>query len=283
MDGRDGARDYRRIEAAILYIDEHLLDQPDLETMAAAAGLSPFHFQRLFSRWAGISPTRFLRFLTVGYAKDALENSQSVLDAALQAGLSGPGRLHDLFVSYEALSPGEYKNKGRGVTITYGVHSGPFGEFLLLLTDRGICGMEFIDGNLDDMLAASRARWPGAEFMFDPAATGTVADKLFPACANAPRPRLNLHLGGTNFQIKVWQAMLHIPPGVLASYGDVARIIGNPRAGRAIGNAMAANPLAFLIPCHRVIRANGLHHAYRWGRARRLAINGWEAARFAAD
>jgi AraC family transcriptional regulator of adaptative response/methylated-DNA-[protein]-cysteine methyltransferase len=273
-------RDYKRIEKAIRFLDAHWRERPDLAAAARAVHLSPYHFQRLFTRWAGVSPARFVQSLAVAHARRLLAESRSVLDATLEAGLSGPGRLHDLFVAWEALSPGEFKRRGAGVVIRHGVHPGPFGEVLVLASPRGVCGLDFVDGAPAAAVERARARWPAARFVADPAATAGIAARIFPP--PGARPALALHLAGTNFQVKVWEALLRVPPGRLVSYEDVGRAIGRPGCARAIGNAMAANPVAFLVPCHRVIRATGVMNDYRWGLPRRKAMIGWEQARFAA-
>jgi AraC family transcriptional regulator of adaptative response/methylated-DNA-[protein]-cysteine methyltransferase len=274
------ARDYARIERAIAYLLAHHRDQPDLAEIAASVHLSPFHFQRLFTRWAGVSPTQFLRYLTVEHAKGALADSASVLDAALDSGLSGPSRLHDLFVSVEAVSPGEYKAQGAGLELRCGFHRGLFGECLIAASERGVCWLGFTDGGgrkqaMEDLEAA----WPGARIVRDDSYADALCQSVFaPAHGDFRRP-LKLWFRGTNFQIKVWSALLAIPPGRLVSYGDVAAAIGAPRASRAVGAAVGANPVAWLIPCHRVIGASGLFPArYRYGAARKLAMIGLEAA-----
>jgi AraC family transcriptional regulator of adaptative response/methylated-DNA-[protein]-cysteine methyltransferase len=275
----EATRDYRRIEAAIALLAANFQSQPGLDDMAQAAGLSPQHFQRLFARWAGISPTRFMQYLTLERAKSLLAQSRPVLDAALEAGLSGPGRLHDLFVTFEALSPGEYKRQGAGVELVYGVHQGPFGPFLLIASPRGVCGLAFVTGSVDEALADFRARWPLAEFSEDAPGTAAYAERVFPDRNGRRQGPLSLIASGTNFQVKVWEALLSVPPGAVVSYNDLARAIGRERCPRAIGNAMGANPLAYVIPCHRVIRASGVFNGYRWGLPKRLAMLGWEQAR----
>ncbi|NQU62421.1 MAG: methylated-DNA--[protein]-cysteine S-methyltransferase [Rhodospirillales bacterium] len=265
------ARDYVRVEEAIRFIDANFQDQPSLATIAKAANLSAHHFQRLFTRWAGVSPTRFMHYLTVAYSKSLLDQSWSVLDAALEAGTSGPGRLHDLFVAYEAMTPGQAKRRGDGLTIRHGLHDGPFGRFHILMTERGICGLTF-DG--DNALEEQKRRWPLATFAADKAGTAGAAAQVFRDKDNPPA----LHVSGTNFQIKVWEALTAVPPGRVVSYGDLASVVCTPKAARAVGSALSQNPIAFLIPCHRVIRATGVHDAYRWGRTRRQALLGWEAA-----
>ena len=273
-------RDYQRVERAMHFLHDHFREQPDLDDIAGAAHLSPFHFQRLFTRWAGISPNQFMRFLTVESAKRALERSESVLDATFDVGLSGPGRLHDLFVTYEGVTPGEYKAMGVGLEIAYGFHNGPFGAFLVATTERGICALEFVgERGRETALEAVRQRWPGARFVRRQKETEAVAAEVFdPTRFDSDRP-LKLWFKGTNFQIRVWDALLRVPPGALTTYGAIAEAIGMPTAARAVGNAVGANPIGYLIPCHRVIRATAMADTnYRWGPARKLALIGWEAA-----
>ncbi len=272
----EASQDYQRIEHAIRFLDEHVVDQPSLEDVAREIGLSPFHAQRLFTRWAGISPKRFLGLLTVGHAKAALQAGESVLDATYEVGLSGPSRLHDLFTTYEAMTPGEYKQQGAGLVIRYGVHATPFGDALLLTTERGIAGLSFVDGSEAEAVEAAREAWPLSRLVEDQKATGALADQLFGAAPGSYRPRLLLK--GTNFQVKVWSALLQVPPGRVISYLDLATAIDQPRAVRAVGNALAHNPIGFVVPCHRVIRTTGVLGDYRWGRLRRRAILAWEAA-----
>lgn len=279
------ARDYARIEAAILYLEEHFRAQPTLDEVARAAGLSPHHFQRLFRRWAGISPKRFGQFLTLDYAKAQLEASASLLDAAYDAGLSGPSRLHDLFVTYEAMSPGAFKQGGAGVDITWGVHPGPFGPCFVGLTGRGICALGFADGDgaedVDAVRAEFEGRWPAARFRAaDAETTAPVAARVFGPAPAAAGPPLRLVACGTNFQLKVWEALLRIPPGRVISYQALALALGLPRSARAVGGAVAANPISYLIPCHRVIRRTGRFSNYEWGPARKRVMLGWEAAHF---
>lgn len=274
LSGR-AARDYGRIERAIGFIAAHGSRQPALDEIAAAVHTSPYHFQRLFTRWSGISPKRFLGYLTIDHAKRALAESRSVLDAALDAGLSGPSRLHDLFLACEAMTPGDYKARGQGLTIRYGIHDGPFGRFVLGMTERGICALEFLDAaGTRGAAAALQARWPAARLVRDQTSTAALAGRVF---GDGETPRLWCR--GTNFQIKVWSALMRVPPGALVSYRDVARFIGQPTAMRAVGNALAKNPIGYLIPCHRVIRATGLFDDYKWGAARKQALIAWEAAR----
>lgn len=273
-------RDYERVRDALAYLEAHAAEQPSLAELAAQAGLSPQHFQRVFRRWVGISPKRFLQLLTLESAKAALARSESVLDASYAVGLSSPGRLHDLFVSLEAVTPGEHKAGGRGLVIRTGVHDSPFGHCLLALTERGICGLSF-----DDDPACARGRadlradWPLARFVEDPAATAPLAARLFGAASEAEGPRIDLYVRGSNFQVQVWRALLGLAPGQLCSYGDLARWIGRPGAARAVGGAVGSNPVAWLIPCHRVVTRMGAFGNYRWGPLRKQAMIGWELAR----
>lgn len=270
--------DANRIADAIAYLERHYRDQPSLDKVAAAAGLSPYHFQRLFRRWAGVSPKRFLQYLTLEHARAALEEGRSVLETAYDAGLSGPGRLHDLFVTFDAVTPGEYKERGTGLTVDYGFVATPFGDGFLALTARGVCGLAFVgDGGRDAVLEDYRSRFPGARFQKRADAATRTARRIFHP--RRPSERLILDLRGSNFQIKVWEALLRIPAGVLVSYGDVAAAIGQPSATRAVASAVARNPVSYLIPCHRVIRASGALGEYHWGAARKRTIVAWEAAR----
>jgi len=277
-------RDYGRISAALLYLDENFQAQPSLGEIAASVGLSEFHFQRLFTRWVGISPKKFLRHLSLECAKRCLESSASVLDAAYDAGLSGPGRLHDLFVTCDAVTPGEYKARGEGMTIRYGYHSSPFGECVLLTTDRGICGLGFVDtapvGSRDAALVHLAAGWSNARIIRDQPMTAPLIQRIFNAVHKSGDAPLHVLLRGTAFQIKVWRALLTIPPGHLTTYGELGRRIGyQGNAARAIGRANGGNLISYLVPCHRVIRKTGAIGGYRWGRERKLALIGWEASR----
>ena len=280
------ARDYARIEAAILYLQEHFRDQPSLDDVARKTGLSPHHFQRLFRRWAGISPKRFAQFLTLDYAKAQLEASASILDAAYDAGLSGPSRLHDLFVTYEAMSPGAFKQGGDGVEIWYGVHPSPFGPCFIGQTERGICALGFADdhrGDAQAVRAEFERRWPAARFREGRAATEAIVARIFDGRRATAAEPLRLALCGTNFQLKVWEALLRIPPGRIMSYHALAQALGVPRSARAVGGAVAANPISYLIPCHRVIRRSGHISNYEWSPARKRVMLGWEAAQFGTN
>ncbi|MGD0124784.1 MAG: methylated-DNA--[protein]-cysteine S-methyltransferase [Terriglobia bacterium] len=272
--------DYRRIEKAIEFLAENYQDQPSLDEVARSVNLSEFHFQRLFRRWAGISPKRLVQFLTLEHAKQALEESRSVLDATYDAGLSSPSRLHDLFVTTEAMTPGEFKAKGAGLEISYGFHPSPFGECLLAVTERGICGLGFVqERDRKQALEDFKQRWPAAKFQENPEKTRTYMDGIFDAKKRNGARTVKLLLMGTNFQIKVWEALLRIPSGSVVSYEDLARHLGHPSAARAVGGAVGRNPISFLIPCHRAIRKMGITGDYHWGAARKKAILAWEAAR----
>jgi AraC family transcriptional regulator of adaptative response/methylated-DNA-[protein]-cysteine methyltransferase len=278
------SRDYERVEKAIRYLEENFDRQPSLSEIANSTGLSEFHFQRLFSRWVGISPKRFLQFLTKEYAKKMLLDSKNVLDTTFDSGLSSPGRLYDLFVACEALTPGEYKRKGEGLTIIYGFHPTPFGECLLAVTERGICGLKFVkDENQDHLENWLQKQWPKSDLVNDPNHVKSSIQKIFDFSGDHKPGPLYLYVQGTNFQIKVWEALLKIPLGKAVTYEDIARHIGLPKASRAVGNAVGKNPIPFLIPCHRVIRKLGEFGNYGEGPARKKAILGWEAKRAMAQ
>jgi len=276
---RQLSEDYQRIEQAIHFLERNAHRQPDLAAVAAHIGLSEYHFQRLFTRWAGISPKRFLQFLTKENAKALLARFTPLLETAYEVGLSSPGRLHDLFVQCEAVTPGEFKSKGEGVIISYGFHPTPFGECLLGVTDRGICHLAFVQGgDRDAALRDLRSAWANARLRASPERTRPLVERIF---APSQQPSLPIHLllHGTNFQIKVWEALLRIPTGQVTSYEDIAAHLRIPAAARAVGNALANNPIAYLIPCHRVIRKVGEFGDYRYGPARKKAILAWEMAR----
>lgn len=274
--------DYRRMARAIRFLAENYQDQPRLDEAAASAGLSPFHFQRLFTRYVGVSPKSFVGHLTLEQAKADLAAGASVLDAALDAGLSGPSRLHDLALKIEAMTPGDYAKGGAGLTITYGFHPCPFGIALVMATPRGLCGLGFGDeGEEKAMLADMQSRWPRAHFVEDDAATAAMARRVFAATgSDAP---LGLHLLGTPWQIKVWQALLAIPSGKVTTYGSIARKLDAPRASRAVGTAVGRNPISLLIPCHRVLGSDGALHGYHWGLVRKRAMLAVEACRAEAQ
>ena len=276
------SQDYRRIEQSILYLEENVRHQPDLSEVAASVGLSEYHFQRLFTRWAGISPKRFLQFLTNESAKQLLDRT-SILSTTYETGLSGPSRLHDLLVQCEAVTPGEYRSRGAGMVITYGFHPSLFGECLIALTGRGICFLAFVDGGRKSALEQLRLDWENAVLKEDPTRTRSVVDQVFsPFSLSSGESKtfrsITLHVRGTNFQIKVWEALLRLPPGTAISYESLAEKIHSTRAARAVGNALARNPVAFIIPCHRVLQKTGRFGNYRYGSARKQAILGWEMA-----
>ncbi|MEW6415887.1 MAG: methylated-DNA--[protein]-cysteine S-methyltransferase [Pseudomonadota bacterium] len=270
-------RQYALVARAIAYIRENARQQPGLDRIAAALHVSPFHLQRLFAEWAGISPKRFLQYLTKEYAKAQLRASRDMLSVSESAGLSSTSRLHDLMVSCEAMTPGEIKAGGRDLEIAYGFACSPFGEAIIGWTGRGICHFAFSVAAQDAMTAELVACWPNARFRRDDAQARRVVQDIFPA--RPGRGRVHLVLRGTNFQIKVWEALIHTEFGRVISYQQLAERSGCPRAQRAVGTALAANHIAFLIPCHRVIRESGDTGDYRWGADRKRALLAWEAAR----
>lgn len=270
---------YQVIARAIDYIGDTRTEQPKLEQVAAAVGMSPAHFQRVFSQWAGVSPKRYQQYLTLEHAKDLLQQRHTVFDTTLETGLSSPSRLHDLFLTWEAMSPGDYAAKGAGLTISYGWRASPFGPMLVMATDRGICGLAFAAdtgeaGALEDM----RSRWPDAHIVADDRAIERHAANLL--SESGPT---QLHLIGAPFQIKVWEALLAVPAGHVTTYGDIARHIGNPKAVRAVGTAVGRNPISWLIPCHRALRKSGGLGGYHWGLPVKRALLAWESARSDAD
>ena len=269
---------YQLIEQAIQYIEANVQRQPELEEIASAIGLSEYHFQRLFTHWTGISPKRFMQFLTKEHAKELLDKSENLLETTHQVGLSSLGRLHELFVTTEAVTPGEYKTGGTGLTIRYGIHPSPFGKCLIAATERGICHLGFVqtsEGNaIDDLVSV----WKAAKMIEDYKATAPLVTRIFSGLdpqntpPGQPQQPLKLHLRGTNFQIKVWEALLTIPTGAVTTYEHIAAQIGNPNALRAVGTAVGHNPIAYLIPCHRVIRKSGEFGNYFYGSARKKVI-----------
>ena len=271
-DFKRSSEDYLRIEQAITYLEKHYKDQPGLGDVAANIGLSEYHFQRLFTRWAGVSPKRFLQFLTKEGAKDLLDKSENLLDTTHQVGLSSLGRLHDLFVTTEAVTPGEYKSRGEGVTIRYGIHLTPFGKCLIGLTERGICHLGFVQTTEGDAIDNLIADWKEAKMNEDYRATAALVGPIFDLQFNTRIKPLNLHLRGTNFQLKVWEALLQIPTGAVTTYEGIAVKIGRRSAMRAVGSAVGHNPIAVLIPCHRVIRKAGEFGNYRYGALRKKAL-----------
>ncbi len=275
--------DYKRVEQAIQFLETSFRDQPSLDEIAASVHLSKYHFQRLFKRWAGVTPTQFLQHLTIEYAKGRLKESQSILDTTFDAGLSSPSRLHDLFVTFEAMTPGEYKKQGAGLEIRYGYHPTPFGECLLATTQRGISALRFISPeSRGNTLAQLKREWQRANFVKLPTVTKPIVNRIFAAMSTDGQPGFHLVVKGTNFQIRVWQALLAIPPGAMVTYQDVAGYVSAPTAARGVAHAIAQNPIAYIIPCHRVISKAGEIHRYRWGVPRKKAILGWEASRYQA-
>jgi AraC family transcriptional regulator of adaptative response/methylated-DNA-[protein]-cysteine methyltransferase len=272
------SKDYSRIEKAIHFLEENFQYQPSLQQVAQNINVSEFHFHRIFQRWTGISPKRFLQYLTKEYAKKLLKDS-NVLDVSYAAGLSAPSRLHDLFVNCEAMSPGEYKQKAKGLTIDYGFHPTPFGECFIALTDRGLCNLSFIGkANRKIFLEDFRKTWKNAKLNWNQNKTGNYVKQIFLSRrSKKTEVPINVLCKGTNFQIKVWEALLKIPSGNVVTYKTIAQMIGHPKAVRAVGTAVGENPIAYLIPCHRVIRGEGILGGYRWGTTRKRAILGMEA------
>ncbi len=272
--------DYDRIAQAISFITDRVNSQPTLDEIAEHIHLSPFHFQRLFCRWAGVTPKRFLQTLTLERAKQLLSESKSLLEVSDSLGLSSGSRLYDHFVHLEAVTPGEFKTGGLGLQIEYGKHDTPFGKVFIAITPRGICSLTFLEHDqIDECLAGLYKKWPRAEMHENHDSTRVVIEAMFGKTIRLDRP-LSLHVSGTNFQTSVWKALLEIPPGTVASYSQVATSIGHPHSARAVGLAVGANPVAFLIPCHRVIQQSGKRGGYRWGETRKHALHAWEAARY---
>jgi len=269
---------YEQIETIIQHLGDHFQDQPGLDELARRAGMSPDHFQRVFKKWVGISPKQFLKYLTLEYAKSRLDENQSVLDSALDSGLSGPGRLHDLFVSMESITPGEYKAGGAGLTIEFGMSLTPFGIVVLPVCDRGLCGSFFLP-ELNEQLAkqAIEEYWPLARIERNDSRAAPFAKQLFKPLS-AWGKKLPLFVRGTNFQVQVWKALLEIPSGSLCAYSSLAEAIGRPTATRAVASAVGDNPISWFIPCHRVIRKGGNLGGYRWGLPRKKVMLAWEAS-----
>lgn len=267
---------------AIRWLDTHAADQPTLADVAAAVGMSPSHLQRVFTRWVGVSPKRFLQFLTAETARGLLTDDLPVLDTAVEAGLSSTGRLHDLMVAVHAATPGQVRRRGEGLIIRHGVHATPFGPALVGVTDRGVCHLSFVEGDLAAAQADLRARWPAATHVADPDGTADVVERAFAPMGTDDGGPVPLVLGGTNLQVQVWQALLAVPEGTTVTYGGLATAIGRPDAVRAVAGAVAANRIAVLVPCHRVLRATGALAGYRWGTDRKRQVLAVEAARAAA-
>jgi AraC family transcriptional regulator of adaptative response/methylated-DNA-[protein]-cysteine methyltransferase len=272
------ASDYEIVRQAIEFISERWRDQPSLEAIAAHVRLKPLSLQRLFTRWAGLSPKGFLQAVTLDHARALLADSASVLDASFAAGLSGPGRLHDLFVTHEAMSPGVWKARGEGIVIRYGFHASPFGSALVMATDYGLAGLAFADpGGEAAALADMQGRWPRATYQEDPAATLPYVRRVFDPAAWRPEQPLRVVMIGTDFEVRVWDTLLKLPLGKATTYSDIASHIGRPSAARAVGTAVGRNPISFVVPCHRVLGKGGSLCGYHWGLTRKRAILGWEA------
>jgi AraC family transcriptional regulator, regulatory protein of adaptative response / methylated-DNA-[protein]-cysteine methyltransferase len=272
--------DYAIVRRAIEFITTRWRDQPSIEAIADHVGLSPSHFQHVFKRWAGLTPKAFLQAITIERARELLRDSASVLDAAYDVGLSGPGRLHDLFVTHEALTPGDYRRDD--LVLAYGFHPSPFGEAIVVAAPRGMAGLGFVDGDREAALADMTRRWPRARLAEDPAATAPYAARAFDPAHWAPDTPLRLVMIGTDFEVRVWETLLSVPMGCATTYSDIARKIGRPTAARAVGAAVGKNPISFVVPCHRVLGRSGALTGYHWGLARKQAIIGWEAGRVGA-
>ncbi len=275
--------DYELVKHTLAFISENWRDQPSLDTLADQAGLSATHLQRLFTRWAGLSPKAFLQAVTLDHARELLRDSASILDASYELGLSGPGRLHDLFVTHEGMSPGIYKAHGRGLNIQYGFHDCPFGRALILITSEGLAGLAFADhGKEKSALADMTARWPEATYVENQQATAAYAKRIFESERWKPDQPLKIVFIGSDFEIRVWETILRIPFGKASTYSDIASHIGKPKAARAVGSAVGKNPISFVVPCHRVLEKSGGLGGYHWGLTRKRAILGWEAGAMAA-
>ncbi|WP_454615826.1 methylated-DNA--[protein]-cysteine S-methyltransferase [Bradyrhizobium cenepequi] len=271
-------RDYDSVRRAIAFISERWRAQPTIEAVADSAGVTPDELHHLFRRWAGLTPKAFMQALTLDHAKNLLRDSASVLDAALDSGLSGPGRLHDLFVTHEAMSPGEWKNGGAGMTLHYGFHPSPFGTAIVIATSRGLAGLAFADpGDEATAFADLRRRWPSATYVEDTEGTAPIAQRVFDTKLWRPDQPLRVVLIGTDFEVRVWETLLKIPMGRAVSYSDIACKINSPKASRAVGAAVGRNPVSFVVPCHRALGKSGALTGYHWGITRKQAMLGWEA------
>jgi AraC family transcriptional regulator, regulatory protein of adaptative response / methylated-DNA-[protein]-cysteine methyltransferase len=277
-------RDYDSVRRAIAFISEHWRSQPTIEAMADAASVTPDELHHLFRRWAGLTPKAFMQALTLDHAKGLLRDSASVLDAALESGLSGPGRLHDLFVTHEAMSPGEWKNGGSGMTLRYGFHPSPFGTAVVIATSRGLAGLAFADpGEEQIAFADMKGRWPNASYVEDRDGTAGLAQRIFDTKLWRPDQPLRVVLIGTDFEVRVWETLLKIPMGRAVCYSDIACKIKSPKASRAVGAAIGKNPVSFVVPCHRALGKDGKLTGYHWGVTRKQAMLGWEAGQVSAS
>lgn len=272
------AADYEIVRRAVEYVNLRFRDQPEVEEIARASGVHPRALTDLFRRWCGLTPKDFLQAVTIDAARRVLIESDNVLDAAYELGLSGPGRLHDLFVVHESMSPGEWKTGGAGLVVRFGFHASPFGAALAMVTPRGLCGLAFADeGEEDAALADMRRRWPNALYIEDPVATAPYAARIFDRGAWSPDDPLRIVFIGTDFEVKVWETLMRIPLGKATTYSSIAQCVEKPKAARAIGAAVGKNPMSFVVPCHRVLGKNGDLTGYHWGLTRKRAILGWEA------
>ncbi len=270
-------KDYSRIEKAIVYINNNFREQPSLEEISTAVNMTPFHFQRLFSEWAGVSPKKFLQYVSLRHAKNLLQRNTTLMDVSHTIGFSSSSRLHDLFINIEGMTPGEFKNGGACLIINYSFRESPFGDIIIASTNKGVCYIHF-QNNENIALSDLKACFPSA--VYHQTEDNYQKDALSIFQKNWSHiDQIKLHLRGTRFQIKVWESLLKIPKGSLSTYGDIAKKIGHPKAARAVGTAIGANPIAFLIPCHRVIQSNGKFGGYMWGANKKMAIIGWEAAK----
>jgi len=278
-----GRQDYETVRGAIEYLTKKFREQPEVEAVAAAVKTDPRQLNELFRRWCGLTPKAFLQAVTLDNAKKLLAQSPNVLEASYELGLSGPGRLHDLFVVHEAMSPGEWKTGGEGLEIRYGFHPSPFGTALVMVTKRGLCGLAFADpGKENAALKDMRARWKNAHYVEDSAATADIAARIFQSERWKPDAPLRVVLIGTDFEVRVWETLLKVPLGRAATYSDVARTIGKANAPRAVGAAVGKNPISFVVPCHRIVGSNGALTGYHWGLTRKRAMLGWEQAKLIA-
>ena len=273
--------DYNRVRRGIAFLSDHWRDHPDLDHLAEEMGLSAGHCQKLFKRWCGLSPKEFVQVITIDHAREMLRGSASLLDTAYDLGLSGSGRLHDLFVDHEAMTPGDYKRRGDGLVIRYGFHPSPFGLALIMITERGMCGLAFCDADAEmgAALADMTRRWPAADYIEDSHATAAMAGQVFqPKTWQKDQP-IKLVLIGSDFEIDVWRTLLKIPADRSVTYSDIADHVGRTGASRAVGSAVGRNPISFVVPCHRAMRKDGNLGGYHWGITRKQAIIGWEKGR----
>jgi AraC family transcriptional regulator, regulatory protein of adaptative response / methylated-DNA-[protein]-cysteine methyltransferase len=283
----DTPADYTLVRKAIGYLTDHWTEHPSLDELAAALALSPTQTQKLFKRWCGLSPKEFVQAIAIDHARHLLDGAASVLETAHEVGLSGGGRLHDLFVTHEAMSPGEYKRRGEGLEISYGFHPSPFGDALLMATPRGLCGLAFVNDDKgegrDAAIADMTRRWPKAAYSENPNVTAPLAAAVFDTAHAPNKEPVRLVLIGSEFDVRVWQTLLHIPMGRAVGYQHIARHLGQPTAARAVGSAVGRNPISFVVPCHRVLRLDGNLGGYHWGLTRKRALIGWETGRTRAQ